>query len=67
MHLQVHRRYNCHILTGDESSSWNSSSWLHTPTALDQAYDDHVREMITSRTDSRYSHRVHVTAVIPQV
>ncbi|KAL0455934.1 UNVERIFIED_CONTAM: hypothetical protein Slati_0932600 [Sesamum latifolium] len=48
MHLQVPRRYRCHILTGDRSSSWNSSSSLHTPTALDKAYDDHVYDMILS-------------------
>ncbi|KAL0367351.1 UNVERIFIED_CONTAM: hypothetical protein Sradi_3625200 [Sesamum radiatum] len=54
-------------MTGDESSSWNSSSSLHTPTALDKAYDDHIRDTVTSRTNSRHSHRVHVTAMIPQV
>ncbi|KAL0402290.1 UNVERIFIED_CONTAM: NAD(P)H-quinone oxidoreductase subunit K, chloroplastic [Sesamum latifolium] len=60
-HLQVHRRYLCHVMTRDKSSSWNSSSSLHTPTALDKAYDDHVCDIIASRTDPRYSHCVHVT------
>ncbi|KAL0448078.1 UNVERIFIED_CONTAM: hypothetical protein Slati_1935700 [Sesamum latifolium] len=32
-HLQAHRRYLCHVMTGDGSSSWNSPSSLHTPTA----------------------------------
>ncbi|KAL0462989.1 UNVERIFIED_CONTAM: hypothetical protein Slati_0186500, partial [Sesamum latifolium] len=31
------------------------------------AYDDHVKDTVTSRTNPRYSHRVHVTAMIPQV
>ncbi|KAL0437803.1 UNVERIFIED_CONTAM: hypothetical protein Sradi_0488200 [Sesamum radiatum] len=66
-HLQVRRRYRCHVRTGDGSSSWNSPSSLHTPTALDKAYDDHIRDTIISRTNPRYSHRVHVTVMIPQV
>ncbi|KAL0291582.1 UNVERIFIED_CONTAM: hypothetical protein Sradi_7021500 [Sesamum radiatum] len=61
-HLQAHRRYLSHVMTGDGSSSWNSPSSLHTPTALDKAYDDHIRDTVTSRTNPRYSHRVHVTA-----
>ncbi|KAL0409608.1 UNVERIFIED_CONTAM: hypothetical protein Sradi_1895200 [Sesamum radiatum] len=32
-----------------------------------KAYDDHIKDTVTSRTNSRYSHRVHVTAMIPQV
>ncbi|KAL0439366.1 UNVERIFIED_CONTAM: hypothetical protein Slati_2419600 [Sesamum latifolium] len=66
-HLQAHRRYLYHVMKGDGSSSWNSSSSLHTPTALDKAYDDHIRDTVTSRTNPRYSHRVHVTAIIFQV
>ncbi|KAL0444511.1 UNVERIFIED_CONTAM: hypothetical protein Slati_2173800 [Sesamum latifolium] len=66
-HFQVHRRYHCHVMTGDGSSSWNSPSSLHTLTALDRAYGDHIRDTVTSRTNPRYSHRVHVTAMIPQV
>ncbi|KAL0401971.1 UNVERIFIED_CONTAM: hypothetical protein Slati_4227000 [Sesamum latifolium] len=54
-------------MTGDGSSSWNSPSSLHTATALDRAYGDHIRDTVTSRTNPRYSHRVHVTATIPQV
>ncbi|KAL0313198.1 UNVERIFIED_CONTAM: hypothetical protein Sradi_5719100 [Sesamum radiatum] len=54
-------------MTGDRSSSWNSPSSLHTPTALDKAYDDHIKDTVTSRTNPRYSHRVHVIAMIPQV
>ncbi|KAL0294045.1 UNVERIFIED_CONTAM: hypothetical protein Sradi_6906600 [Sesamum radiatum] len=54
-------------MTGDGSSSWNSPSSLHTPTALDKAYDDHIRDTVISRTNLRYSHRVHVTAMIRQV
>ncbi|KAL0462855.1 UNVERIFIED_CONTAM: hypothetical protein Slati_0173100 [Sesamum latifolium] len=57
-HLQVHRRYLCHVMTGDGSSSWNSPSSLHTPTAPDKAYDDHVWDTIISCTDPRYNHRV---------
>ncbi|KAL0457694.1 UNVERIFIED_CONTAM: hypothetical protein Slati_0396600 [Sesamum latifolium] len=66
-HLQAHRRYICHIMTGDGSSSWNSPSSLHTLTAPDKAYDDHIRDTVISHTNPGYSHRVHVIAVIPQV
>ncbi|KAL0462993.1 UNVERIFIED_CONTAM: hypothetical protein Slati_0186900 [Sesamum latifolium] len=66
-HLQAHRRYLCHVMTGDRSSSWNSPTTLHTPTAPDKAYDDHIKDTVISRTNPGYSHRVHVTAVIPQV
>ncbi|KAL0445845.1 UNVERIFIED_CONTAM: hypothetical protein Slati_1712400 [Sesamum latifolium] len=45
-HLQVHRRYLCHVMTGDGFSSWNSPSSLHTPTALDKTYDDHIYDTI---------------------
>ncbi|KAL0292676.1 UNVERIFIED_CONTAM: hypothetical protein Sradi_6980200 [Sesamum radiatum] len=34
---------------------------------MSRAYDDHIRDTVTSRTNPRYSHRVHVTAMIPQV
>ncbi|KAL0413162.1 UNVERIFIED_CONTAM: hypothetical protein Sradi_1517900 [Sesamum radiatum] len=54
-------------MTGDGSSSWNSPSSLHTSTAPDKAYDDHIKDTVISRTNPGYSHRVHVTAVIPQV
>ncbi|KAL0373975.1 UNVERIFIED_CONTAM: hypothetical protein Sradi_3313200 [Sesamum radiatum] len=54
-------------MTGDGSSSWNSPSLLHTPTALDKAYDYHIRDTVTSRKSPRYSHCVHVIAMIPQV
>ncbi|KAL0416174.1 UNVERIFIED_CONTAM: hypothetical protein Slati_3449300 [Sesamum latifolium] len=54
-------------MTGDGSSSWNSSSSLHTLTALDEAYGGHIWDTVTSHRNPRYSHRVHVTAVIPQV
>ncbi|KAL0427628.1 UNVERIFIED_CONTAM: hypothetical protein Slati_2937600 [Sesamum latifolium] len=54
-------------MTGNESSSWNSPSSLHTPTAPDKAYDDHIKDTVISSTNPGYSHRVHVTAVIPQV
>ncbi|KAL0416587.1 UNVERIFIED_CONTAM: hypothetical protein Slati_3490600 [Sesamum latifolium] len=66
-HLQVHRRYHYHVMREDRFSSWNSPSSLHTLTALDRAYGDHTRDTVTSRTNPRYSHRVHVTAMIPQV
>ncbi|KAL0451471.1 UNVERIFIED_CONTAM: hypothetical protein Slati_1125200 [Sesamum latifolium] len=54
-------------MTGDGSSSWNSPSSLHTPTAPDKAYDDHNRDTVISRTNPGYSHRLHVTTMIPQV
>ncbi|KAL0455641.1 UNVERIFIED_CONTAM: hypothetical protein Slati_0903300 [Sesamum latifolium] len=66
-HLQVHRRYLCLVMTGDRSSSWNSLSSLHIPTALDKAYDDRVCDTIASRTGPRYNQRVYVTLMIPQV
>ncbi|KAL0405788.1 UNVERIFIED_CONTAM: hypothetical protein Slati_3892700 [Sesamum latifolium] len=50
-HLQAHRRYLCHVMTEDGSSSWNSPSSLHTPTAPDKAYDDHIRDTVISRTN----------------
>ncbi|KAL0420552.1 UNVERIFIED_CONTAM: hypothetical protein Slati_3078100 [Sesamum latifolium] len=54
-------------MTGDGSSSWNSPSSLHTPTAPDKAYDDHIKDTVISRTNLGYNHRLHVTAMIPQV
>ncbi|KAL0428641.1 UNVERIFIED_CONTAM: hypothetical protein Slati_3038900 [Sesamum latifolium] len=54
-------------MTGDGSSSWNSPPSLYTPTAPDKAYDNHIKDTVISRTNPRYKHRVHVTAVIPQV
>ncbi|KAL0361224.1 UNVERIFIED_CONTAM: hypothetical protein Sradi_3806900 [Sesamum radiatum] len=66
-HLQAHRRYLCHVMIGDGSSSWNSPFSLHTLIVLDKAYDDHIRDIVTSRPNPRYSHSVHVTAMIPQV
>ncbi|KAL0373986.1 UNVERIFIED_CONTAM: hypothetical protein Sradi_3314300 [Sesamum radiatum] len=66
-HLQAHSRYCCHIMTGDGSSSWNSSFLPHTPTSSDKAYDDHIMDTVISRTNPGYTHRVHATAVIPQV
>ncbi|KAL0434204.1 UNVERIFIED_CONTAM: hypothetical protein Slati_2754700 [Sesamum latifolium] len=66
-YLQAYRRYHCHVMTGHGSSSWNSLSSLHTLTALDKAYDDHIKDTVISRTNPRYSHGVHVTAMIPQV
>ncbi|KAL0405224.1 UNVERIFIED_CONTAM: hypothetical protein Slati_3836300 [Sesamum latifolium] len=54
-------------MTGDGSSSCNSPSLLHTPTAPDKAYDDHIKDTVISRTNPGYSHRVHVTVVIPQI
>ncbi|KAL0288853.1 UNVERIFIED_CONTAM: hypothetical protein Sradi_7087500 [Sesamum radiatum] len=67
IHLQAHRRYLCHVMTGDRSSSRNSPSSLHTPTALDKTYNDHIRDTIISHTNPRYGYHVHVTTVIPQV
>ncbi|KAL0355655.1 UNVERIFIED_CONTAM: hypothetical protein Sradi_4012400 [Sesamum radiatum] len=64
-HLQVHRRYICHLMTRDGFFSSNSPSLLHTLTAIDKAYDDHIWDTIISCTDPRYSHRVYVTVVIP--
>ncbi|KAL0286875.1 UNVERIFIED_CONTAM: hypothetical protein Sradi_7137200 [Sesamum radiatum] len=66
-HLQAHRKYCCHVMTGDGCSSWNSPSSLHTLTALDKAYDDQIRDTVTSRTNLRYGHHMHVNAMIPQV
>ncbi|KAL0404284.1 UNVERIFIED_CONTAM: hypothetical protein Sradi_2069200 [Sesamum radiatum] len=54
-------------MTWDIFSSWNSPSLLHTSTALDKVYDDHIKDTVTSRTNPRYSHRVHVTTMIPHV
>ncbi|KAL0294685.1 UNVERIFIED_CONTAM: hypothetical protein Sradi_6873900 [Sesamum radiatum] len=54
-------------MTGDGSSALNSPSLLHTATALDKAYDDHIKDTVTSRTNPGYNHRMHVTAVIPQL
>ncbi|KAL0463096.1 UNVERIFIED_CONTAM: hypothetical protein Slati_0197200 [Sesamum latifolium] len=54
-------------MIGDGSSFWNSPSLLHTPTVPDKAYDDHIRDTVISRTNPGYNHRVHVTAMIPQV
>ncbi|KAL0462920.1 UNVERIFIED_CONTAM: hypothetical protein Slati_0179600 [Sesamum latifolium] len=45
-HLQAHRRYLCHVMIWDGSSSWNSLSSLYTPTAPNKAYDDHIRDTV---------------------
>ncbi|KAL0367322.1 UNVERIFIED_CONTAM: hypothetical protein Sradi_3622300 [Sesamum radiatum] len=66
-HLQAHRQYCCHVMTGDGSSSWNSPSLLHTLTAPDKACDDHIKDTVISRTKPGYDYRVHATAVILQV
>ncbi|KAL0367481.1 UNVERIFIED_CONTAM: hypothetical protein Sradi_3638200 [Sesamum radiatum] len=66
-HLLAHRRYCCHVMTGDGSCSWNSPTSLHTPTALNKAYDDQIRDTVTSRTNPRYSYHVYVTVMISQV
>ncbi|KAL0303391.1 UNVERIFIED_CONTAM: hypothetical protein Sradi_6207200 [Sesamum radiatum] len=38
-------------MTGDGSSSWSSLSSLHTLTAPDKAYDDHIKDTVISRTN----------------
>ncbi|KAL0293561.1 UNVERIFIED_CONTAM: hypothetical protein Sradi_6930100 [Sesamum radiatum] len=47
-YLQAHRRYHYHVMTGDRFSSWNSPYSLHTLTALDRAYDNRIKDTVTS-------------------
>ncbi|KAL0287388.1 UNVERIFIED_CONTAM: hypothetical protein Scaly_2766100 [Sesamum calycinum] len=41
-YLRAHRRSLCHNTDRGHILSWNPPSSLHTPTALDKAYDDHA-------------------------
>ncbi|KAL0281838.1 UNVERIFIED_CONTAM: hypothetical protein Sradi_7282200 [Sesamum radiatum] len=66
-HLKAHRRSRCHNTDRGQILSWNPPSSLHTPTALDKAYDDHALWHNHLSPYPRYSLRMHVTAMIPQV
>ncbi|KAL0337722.1 UNVERIFIED_CONTAM: putative mitochondrial protein [Sesamum calycinum] len=47
--------------------SWNPPSSLHTPSALDKAYDDYTSRHSHRSLYPRYSLRMHVTVMISQV
>ncbi|KAK4390260.1 hypothetical protein Sango_2089300 [Sesamum angolense] len=66
-HLRVHRRSRCHNTDRGQILSWNPPSSLHTPTALDKAYGDHAPWHNHLLPYPRYSLRMHVTVMIPQV
>ncbi|KAL0308870.1 UNVERIFIED_CONTAM: hypothetical protein Sradi_5829300 [Sesamum radiatum] len=66
-HLRAHRRSRYHNTDRGQILSWNPPSSLHTPTALDKAYDDHALWHSHLSPYPRYSLRMHVTAMIPQV
>ncbi|KAL0290051.1 UNVERIFIED_CONTAM: Retrovirus-related Pol polyprotein from transposon opus [Sesamum calycinum] len=66
-HLKAHRRSRCHNTVRGQILSWNQPSSLHTPTVLDKAYDDHVLWHSHLSPYPRYSLRMHVTTMIPQV
>ncbi|KAL0387738.1 UNVERIFIED_CONTAM: hypothetical protein Sradi_2655600 [Sesamum radiatum] len=64
-HLKAHRRSRCHNTDRGQILSWNPPSSLHTPTALDKAYDDIWHNHLSPYP--KYNLRMHVTAMIPQV
>ncbi|KAL0349796.1 UNVERIFIED_CONTAM: hypothetical protein Sradi_4128800 [Sesamum radiatum] len=66
-HLRAHRRSHCHNNDRGQILSWNPPSSLHIPTALDKAYENHAPWHNHLSPYSRYSLRMHVTAMIPQV
>ncbi|KAL0325176.1 UNVERIFIED_CONTAM: hypothetical protein Sradi_5086900 [Sesamum radiatum] len=66
-HLRAHRRSHCHNTDRGQNLSWNPPSSLHTPTALDKAYDEHALWHSHLPPYPRYSLRMHVTAMIPEV
>ncbi|KAL0349830.1 UNVERIFIED_CONTAM: hypothetical protein Sradi_4132200 [Sesamum radiatum] len=66
-HLKAHRRSRCHNTDRGQILSWNPLSSLHTPTALDKAYDDHALWHNHLSPYPRYNLCMHVTAMIPQV
>ncbi|KAL0387589.1 UNVERIFIED_CONTAM: hypothetical protein Sradi_2640700 [Sesamum radiatum] len=66
-HLRAHRRSHCHNTDRGQILSGNPPSLLHTPTALDKTYDDHALWHNHLSPYPRYSLRMHVTAMIPQV
>ncbi|KAL0349780.1 UNVERIFIED_CONTAM: hypothetical protein Sradi_4127200 [Sesamum radiatum] len=66
-YLKAHRRSRCLKAHRGQILSWNPPSSLHTPTALDKAYDDHALWHNHHSPYPRYSLRMHVTAMIPQV
>ncbi|KAL0292372.1 UNVERIFIED_CONTAM: hypothetical protein Sangu_3254800 [Sesamum angustifolium] len=66
-HLRAHRRFRCNNTDRGQILSWNLPSSLHTPTALDKAYDDHALWHNHLSPYPRYSLRMHVTAMISQV
>ncbi|KAL0437708.1 UNVERIFIED_CONTAM: hypothetical protein Sradi_0478700 [Sesamum radiatum] len=47
--------------------SWNLQSSLHTPTALDKAYNDHASRHSHRSPYPRYSLHMHATVMIPQI
>ncbi|KAL0297763.1 UNVERIFIED_CONTAM: hypothetical protein Sradi_6828400 [Sesamum radiatum] len=65
--LKAHRRSRCHNTDRGQILSWNAPSSLHTPTALDKAYDDHATWHNHFSSYPRYNLRMHVTVMIPQV
>ncbi|KAL0286605.1 UNVERIFIED_CONTAM: hypothetical protein Sradi_7143800 [Sesamum radiatum] len=63
-HLRAHRRSRCHNSDRGQILSWNPPSSLHTPTALDNAYDDHAPWHSHLSPYPRYSLCMHVTVMI---
>ncbi|KAL0311607.1 UNVERIFIED_CONTAM: hypothetical protein Sangu_2455400 [Sesamum angustifolium] len=64
-HLRAHRRSHCQNIDRGQIVSSNLSSLLHTPTALDKDYDDHVLRQSHAPPDPRYNLHMYVTAMIP--
>ncbi|KAL0329397.1 UNVERIFIED_CONTAM: hypothetical protein Sradi_4926400 [Sesamum radiatum] len=66
-HLRAHSRSRYHNTDRGQILSWNPPSLLHTPTALDKAYNEHVLWHSHLSPYPRYSLHMHVTVMIPQV
>ncbi|KAL0294236.1 UNVERIFIED_CONTAM: hypothetical protein Sangu_3223000 [Sesamum angustifolium] len=66
-HLKSYRISHCHNTDRGQILSWNPPSSLHTPTALDKTYDDCASRHNNLLPYPRYSLRMYVTAMIPQV
>ncbi|KAL0282158.1 UNVERIFIED_CONTAM: hypothetical protein Sangu_2487700 [Sesamum angustifolium] len=66
-HLRAHWRSCCHNTDRGRILSWNPPSLVHTPIALDKAYDNHALWHSHLSPYPRYSLRMHMTVMIPQV
>ncbi|KAL0405628.1 UNVERIFIED_CONTAM: hypothetical protein Slati_3876700 [Sesamum latifolium] len=66
-YLREYRRSRYHNTDRGHILSWNPPTSLHNPTILDKVYDDHALRHNNLSPYPRYSLRMHVTAMTPQV